>query len=147
MVDASDPTLMLRFAPLLLLAAGLAAPATAAPQPVLVDCQGRGVVKPESIQIGCATGSVLISGIRWTRWDLNTARGEGELVVNSCIYNGGPICVEGKTTSYPAQISLAGQASGPGITVFSEVRLTFKNQGPAALNRGVYKIDNPLGPR
>ena len=130
--------------PALLLAAGLTAPATAAPQPVLVDCQGRGVVKPESIQIGCATGSVIIAGIRWSQWDLNTAKGQGDLVVNSCIYNGGPICVEGKTTSYPAEISLGRQASGPGITVFSEVRLNFRDQGPAALNRGVYRIDNPL---
>ena len=142
---------MLRLAPLLLLASGLvgaaAAPASAAPAPVLVDCAGKGVVKPGSIQIGCATGSVLISGIRWSRWDMNGATGQGDLVVNSCIYNGGPICVEGKTTSYPAQISLAGQASGPGITVFSEVQLNFKDQGPAALNRGVYKIDNPLGQR
>ena len=135
---------MRRFTSVLLLISGLAAPATAAPEPKLVDCAGRGVVKPESIQIGCATGSVMISGIRWSRWEMNDATGEGDLVVNSCIYNGGPICVEGKTTSYPAAISLGRQASGPGITVFTEVELTFKDQGPAALNRGVYRIDNPL---
>ena len=39
-----------------------------------MDCQGRGVVKPESIQIGCATGSVIIAGIRWSQEDLNTAK-------------------------------------------------------------------------
>ncbi|MEY3768586.1 MAG: hypothetical protein RLZZ11_1656 [Cyanobacteriota bacterium] len=143
---------MLRSAPLALLTASTLAstltvwPAQAQPTPVLIDCAGQGVVKPTSIQIGCATGSVLINDLSWSSWSMNEAKGRGTLVVNSCIYAGGPTCVEGKTTSYPAQISLGRQASGPGISAFSKVNLRFADGGPAALNSGSYILDRPIRP-
>ena len=139
---------MLRSTPFLLLTAvNLAVtPAQAEPSPVLIDCAGQGVVKPASIQIGCATGSVLISDLSWSSWSMNEAKGRGTLVVNSCIYAGGPTCVEGKTTAYSAQISLGRQASGPGITAFSKVNLRFTDAGPAGLSSGSYILDRPLKP-
>lgn len=123
-----------------------ASPASADTAPVVLDCAGQGAVKPSSIQIGCATGSVMISDITWSSWSSNEAKGRGQLVVNSCIYAGGPICAEGRTMSYPAQISLGRQASGPGITVFSKVNLRFAESGPAALNNGSYILERPARP-
>lgn len=114
--------------------------------PAVIDCAGKPVLKPDSIQIGCATGSVMISDITWTSWTANEARGRGTLVVNSCTVVGGPTCVEGISTRYPAQISLGRQASGPGLTVFSKVNLRFADGGPAALSSGSYILDRPIKP-
>jgi len=128
----------------LLSPAGFAEPSS--PQPVLLDCAGKGVSRPKAIQITCADGGIMVSDIRWTRWDMNGAKGSGNLVVNSCIYKGGPSCVEGQTMSYPATLSLGRPASGEGMTALTELRLRFSEQGPAGLNSGSYRIDNPRRP-
>lgn len=135
---------------LLLSAVALMAPAALAepsgPQPVLIDCAGQGVSRPTAIQISCADGGIQVSGIRWSRWDANGAKGTGTLVVNSCIYKGGPSCVEGQTMSYPAALSLGRPASGEGITTLTELKLRFSDQGPAGLSSGSYRLDNQRRP-
>ena len=118
----------------------------AARPPVLIDCAGQGVSRPSSIQISCADGGILVSDIRWNLWDANGAKGEGTLVVNSCIYKGGPSCVEGQTMSYPAALSLGRPASGERITALTELKLRFNDQGPAGLRSGSYRLDNQLRP-
>lgn len=115
-------------------------------QPVLIDCAGAGVSRPSAIQISCADGGIMVSEIRWSRWDANGAKGEGNLVVNSCIYKGGPSCVEGQTMSYPAALSLTRPASGEGITALTELKLRFSDQGPAGLRTGTYRLDNQRRP-
>lgn len=135
---------------LLLSAVALMAPAALAepsvPQPVLIDCAGQGVSRPTAIQISCADGGIQVSGIRWSRWDAKGAKGTGTLVVNSCIYKGGPSCVEGQTMSYPAALSLGRPASGEGITALTELKLRFSDQGPAGLSSGSYRLDNQRRP-
>ena len=115
-------------------------------QPVLIDCAGQGVSRPSAIQISCADGGIMVSEIRWSRWDANGAKGQGNLVVNSCIYKGGPSCVEGQTMSYPAALSLTRAASGEGITALTELRLRFSDQGPAGLGSGTYRLENQRRP-
>jgi len=125
--------------------ATLAAPAAAAPSgPSIVDCAGALVSKPKTIAISCADGGISINNIRWSTWTMNGAKGRGTLVVNSCIYTGGPACVAVKTDSYPATITLGGLASGPGVDVFSQVDLSFAKGGPAGLAAGSYTIDNAI---
>ncbi|MEY3963301.1 MAG: hypothetical protein RLZZ106_556, partial [Cyanobacteriota bacterium] len=109
-------------------------------------CAGQGVSRPSAIQISCADGGIMVSDIRWSRWDMNGAKGTGNLVVNSCIYKGGPTCVEGQTMSYPAALSLVRPASGEGITVLSELKLRFSDQGPAGLTSGSYRLNNQRRP-
>lgn len=115
-------------------------------QPVLIDCAGQGVSRPSAIQISCADGGIMVSEIRWSRWDANGAKGQGNLVVNSCIYKGGPSCVEGQTMSYPAALSLTRAASGEAITALTELRLRFSDQGPAGLRSGTYRLENQRRP-
>lgn len=125
--------------------ATLVAPAVAAPSdPSIVDCAGALVSKPKTISISCADGGVSINKIRWSSWTMNGAKGRGTLVVNSCIYTGGPACVDGKTDSYQATITLGGLASGPGVDVFSQVDLAFPKGGPAGLAAGSYTLDNAI---
>jgi len=122
------------------------APHALAADPVVINCAGAQERRPTSIQFGCATGSVMLANLRWSSWDANGAMGQGDLVVNSCIYKGGPSCVEGQTMTYPANVILGRPASGPGITSLSEVRLRFTDGGPAGLWGGTYRLDNPLRP-
>lgn len=117
------------------------APAGAATSPVLVDCTGTGVTKPSSITIACADAGVAITKISWSSWKASSAKGKGTLTVNTCE----PTCAAGNNETYPVRISLGGLASAPGKPdVFSQVRLTFTNGGPAMLNTGTYVIDNPM---
>ena len=115
-------------------------------QPVLIDCAGAAVSRPTAIQISCVDGGIMVSEIRWSRWDANGAKGQGNLVVNSCIYKGGPSCVEGETMSYPAALSLTRAASGEGITALTDLKLRFNDQGPAGLRTGSYRLDNQRRP-
>ncbi len=125
----------------------LAAGAQPAPTvPVLIDCAGEAVSRPATIQISCADGGILVSDIRWTSWDGNGAKGQGNLVVNSCIYTGGPSCVEGQTMSYAASLSLTRPASGDGITALTELKLRFRDAGPAGLRSGTYRIEHQRRP-
>lgn len=139
------PSLLVPLA-LIPVAAALQAPQVHAADPVVINCAGKQERRPSSIQFGCATGSVMLANLRWSSWDSNNAMGQGDLVVNSCIYKGGPSCVEGQTMTYPANVILGRPASGPGITSLSEVRLRFTDGGPAGLWGGTYRLDNPLRP-
>lgn len=137
----------------LLLSATVLGLAAAAPhqgaqaaEPVVINCAGTPESRPSSIQFGCATGSVILSNLRWSSWTLNKAMGQGDLVVNSCIYKGGPTCMEGQTMTYPANVILGRPASGEGLTALTEVRLRFTDGGPAGLWAGTYRLDTPLRP-
>ena len=128
------------------LAAALPHTGAQAAQPVVINCAGAPESRPSSIQFGCATGSVMLSNLRWNSWTMNGAMGQGNLVVNSCIYKGGPTCMEGQTMTYPANVILGRPASGEGLTALTEVRLRFTDGGPAGLWSGSYRLDNPLRP-
>lgn len=131
---------------LIAISAAMQAPHAHAADAVVINCAGKQERRPSSIQFGCATGSVTLTNLRWSRWDANGAMGQGDLVVNSCICKGGPSCVEGQTMTYPANVILGRPASGPDITSLSEVRLRFTDGGPAGLWGGTYRLDNPLRP-
>ena len=128
------------------LAAALPHTGAQAAEPVVINCAGAPESRPSSIQFGCATGSVMLSNLRWNSWTMNGAMGQGNLVVNSCIYKGGPTCMEGQTMTYPANVILGRPASGEGLTALTEVRLRFTDGGPAGLWSGSYRLDNPLRP-
>lgn len=126
-------------------AAAATRPAAAAPTAAggaIVNCGGKPVQRPGEILISCADGGIMITGIRWSRWSAGGASGSGTLVVNSCIYNGGPACMAGRNDSYRAELIL-GQpvAAGPGRALFSELRLRFPRGGPAGLASGSYRLN------
>lgn len=125
-----------------LAAAGLAlAPTATAAEgtPVVIDCAGQGVTKPKQIVLACADASVAVTGIRWTRWTMNSATGVGTLTWNTCLPQ---TCVDGIVEKYRVRITLGGLASGPDIDVFSRMSLRFPKGGPAGLETGSYTLDN-----
>jgi hypothetical protein len=75
-----------------------AGPASATPsQVVVVNCQGRGQVRPGGFDnFGCMPSQELLAGLHWTSWT-SAAFGHGFLEVNNCT----PTCAQGKFIKYP----------------------------------------------
>jgi hypothetical protein len=124
-------------------AIGVAGPAVAAnPSPgdtVIVNCVGKQVVKPKEIVFTCADGGISVQKITWRYWNDNRARGRGTLVWNTCLPTD---CADGIVQKYKARLVLDRVASGPGVTVFSRMKLTFTDGGPANLETGTMTLPN-----
>lgn len=114
--------------------------ATAAPKPQVIDCAGKGVVKPKEIVIACADAGVMVNKIDWTKWTANTASGRGTLTWNTCLPE---TCVDGIVEEYKVRVNLSGLASAPKQRdVFSRMTLTFIDGGPALAERSIYTLSN-----
>ncbi len=114
--------------------------ATAATKPEVIQCDGKGQVKPKEIVLACGDGNTFVSKITWKKWNKNKATGTGTLSWNTCLPE---TCVAGIVQTYKAKITLDGLASAPGETdVFSEMTLTFTQGGPAMLDSGTYELSN-----
>ena len=119
--------------------AAAAAPAFAAGKPVVIDCKGKGVAKPKDIVLACADANVAVTGLKWTSWTANAAKGSGTLSWNPCI----PTCVAGKAETFPVKVTLGRLASGGGLDVFSGMTLAFPKGGPTGEKTSTYLLDNP----
>ncbi len=115
--------------------------ANAATKPEVIQCDGKGAVKPNEIILTCADAGVMVYKIKWNKWNLNKATGTGTLSWNTCLPE---TCVAGIVQTYKAKITLGGLASFPGETdVFSQMTLTFtQGGGPASSDQAVYTLDN-----
>lgn len=107
----------------------------------IIDCAGKKVTKPSSIVITCADANVSINKIKWSSWDLNTAKGTGVLSWNTCLPK---TCVAGVTVKYPVAITMGGLASAPNLNLFSKVDVAFPKGGPAATETGSYTLNNKV---
>ncbi|MEI6361376.1 MAG: hypothetical protein WCP95_04525 [Actinomycetes bacterium] len=109
---------------------------------VVINCVGKGQVKPKEIVITCADAGVMVTKIKWSKWTNNEAKGTGTLVWNTCLPK---TCVDGIVQNYKAKVTLGRVASGPNISVFSGMTLTFTGGGgPAAADSVSYIIDRPI---
>jgi hypothetical protein len=107
-----------------------AGPAAAAPsQVVVVNCAGRGVVKPATFDnFGCMPSQQFLSGLSWTSWK-STGFGQGNLEVNNCI----PNCAQGKFVKYPVLTVLWRAEPRPGHAgqrYFSRLTWIFTGKRP-----------------
>ncbi len=107
---------------------------------VVITCVGTSVVKPKQIVITCADAGVSVVKITWSTWTPNRATGRGTLAWNTCLPED---CASGIVQKYRARITLGRVASGPGVTAFTRMTLTFPQGGPAATETATYTIDNP----
>lgn len=107
----------------------------------VVNCMGNAVVKPKSIVIACADANIAVNDITWSSWTLNDAKGKGTLVWNTCLPE---TCADGIVEEYPVRITLGRVASGPSLSIFSGMRLTFTGNAPAGLTSGYYILDNEV---
>ncbi|MDO8731291.1 MAG: hypothetical protein Q7L55_01760 [Actinomycetota bacterium] len=119
--------------------ASTAATATPAGTTTVINCAGKGVVKPTSITITCADGGVSVNKITWSSWNPNEARGKGVLSWNTCLPQN---CAAGIGVTYPVTIKLGGLAHAPKSLAFSKMTLGFPEGGPASLDTGTYILDS-----
>jgi len=126
-------------ASLVLAGVAMAPVASAASDTVIVDCQGKGQVKPKQIVLSCADDNLMVYKITWTSWDMNGAKGKGTLVWNTCLPK---TCVDGIVQKYKVSVKLGRVASGPNISVFSGLTLTFPGNAPAGVETATYTIES-----
>jgi hypothetical protein len=107
----------------------------------VVTCQGKTVVKPKQIVVTCADAGVTVMSIKWTSWTMNGAKGVGMLAWNTCLPQ---TCVDGIVQKYKVKVTLGGVASGPNVSVFSQMTLAFPKGGPAAAETSTYTLDRPI---
>ncbi|MDP2288495.1 MAG: hypothetical protein Q8M73_08015 [Actinomycetota bacterium] len=122
------------------LGASSAANAAPAGTTTVINCAGKGEVKPSSITITCADASVSVIKITWSSWRPDSATGKGVLSWNTCLPSN---CAAGIIESYPVTVKLSGLAHAPKSLVFSKMTLGFPQGGPASLDSGTYILDNP----
>jgi hypothetical protein len=75
---------------------------SAASLPVVINCAGKGQVKPGSYILACADGNAFITKMRWASWAGQAAFGSGTETFRVCV----PNCVSGKTVSVPVLAAL-----------------------------------------
>jgi hypothetical protein len=109
--------------------AASAAPAISRPV-VLVQCNGKGQVKPSSSQQpACMLSSEYIPKLTWTSWT-SSAFGSGTFAVNNCSPSSS--CGPSKYTKYPILIVLWKAAAWPGHAgqqYFTRMTLIFTGSG------------------
>jgi len=106
-----------------------AASAAPARPVVLVNCQGKGQVRPAVYDIGCMPSSELVAGLSWTSWS-SVAFGSGILKVNDCT----PTCAQGRYIGYPILTVLWRAEPWPGHAgqrYFSRLTWIYTGKRPA----------------
>jgi len=120
--------------------AGTAAPASSHPV-VLVNCNGSGLVKPATYDVGCMPSQQLVSGLTWTSWK-STAYGSGTLKVNNC----NPSCANGHYVKYPILVVLWKAAPWPhhtGSQYFSRLTWIFTGKHPSSVHTPAQTLTLP----
>lgn len=107
-----------------------------APDPVLVDCQGRPGVRPADFLLACGDGNSRLTSLEWKRWDATAAVAEGVNVVNDCR----PYCAAGTFRSYPVVVRLDDAQSWekrPDLRQYTRMTLTYTGDRPEGSARAV----------
>jgi hypothetical protein len=92
--------------------------------------------------MACADGQLFVYKLKSSKWTANEATGTGVLVWNTCLPTD---CASGIVTQYNAKVTLGRVASGPHVTAFSGMTLTFQQfGGPAGADSSTFRLDNPI---
>ncbi|MGW3495445.1 hypothetical protein [Streptomyces sp. NPDC001020] len=96
---------------------------------VLVDCFWHPQVHPSDFMIACGDGNSRLTSLHWSRWDSNSAVGEGFNVVNDCK----PYCAAGTFHSYPVVVRLDHPQpwkTHPQLRHYTQMSLVYTNAKP-----------------
>jgi hypothetical protein len=107
---------------------------------VLVECSGKGLVKPTKYDAPfCMPSSQYISGVSWTNWQTN-AFGAGTFKVNSC----NPSCASGKYINYAILVVLwraEPWTHHSGQKYFSRMTVIFTGKRPQGTHTAAQTFD------
>ncbi|HET7013696.1 MAG TPA: hypothetical protein VFI65_07285 [Streptosporangiaceae bacterium] len=125
----------------------VAGPASAGPtasagsQVILVNCNGGGLVKPATYDVGCMPSQEFVSGLSWTSWK-STAYGSGTLKVNNC----NPSCAAGHFVKFPILVVLWRAVPQPhhaGQKYFSRLTWIFTGKRPSVVHSPAQTLTLP----
>ncbi|WP_405550904.1 hypothetical protein [Streptomyces sp. NBC_01171] len=105
------------------------APVTHRTAPVLVDCQWRKDVRPADFILACGDGNSRLNGLKWVKWDSESAVAEGVNVVNDC----DPYCAKGIFRSYHVTVRLDRPAEwkkNPDVKRYTRMSVTYDDARP-----------------
>ncbi|MGW2958637.1 hypothetical protein ACWDGI_09115 [Streptomyces sp. NPDC001220] len=97
--------------------------------PVLVDCLWHQRFRPTDFLLACGDGNSLLTGMRWTQWNDNTAVGHGVNAVNDCK----PYCAAGHFRKYPVTVRLdrpTAWTKHPNVEQFTRMSLNYSGAKP-----------------
>ncbi|GGN11384.1 hypothetical protein [Streptomyces fuscichromogenes] len=97
--------------------------------PVLVDCLWHQRFRPTDFLLACGDGNSILTGMHWTKWNDDTAVGQGVNVVNDCK----PYCAAGKFHKYPVTVRLdrpTAWTKHPNVQHFTRMNLTYSDARP-----------------
>ncbi len=116
--------------------------ATASAKPViLVSCNGGGLVKPGTYDVGCNPSQELVTGLSWTSWK-STAYGSGTLKVNTC----NPSCAAGHFAKFPILVVLWRAVPQPhhaSQDYFSRLTWIFTGKRPSSVHSPAQTLTLP----
>ncbi|MBL1091034.1 MULTISPECIES: hypothetical protein [Streptomyces] len=125
-----------------LAAAGVSAPVSASSAPrtrpgaAVVDCAENPQVRPGTFMLACGDGNNVLTSLRWSRWQPQSAVAEGRDMVNDCR----PYCAAGHFHSYRVRVRLdepQHRPGHPGQWHYTRITLTYPADRPADTPRVV----------
>ncbi len=105
----------------------LPAQAAGTPPPKLVNCTGKGAVKPSSYVLFCGDANEALARLHWTTWTATDAAATGVAEANTCE----PSCAAGKLKEYPVTVSATRVRSGH----FTRLAVTFPSSHPSGFGK------------
>jgi hypothetical protein len=98
---------------------------TSSAGPHLYTCSGKVQVRPASYVLSCASATMLLRSLTWSRWSSYGGFGAGQLSIDSCT----PNCADGTYENTPVLVTLSDLNGGVGIKPYF-TRLVISGSGP-----------------
>ena len=98
---------------------------TDAHQVAVLGCLSQRLVQPSTYDLGCGSGTFVITNASWTAWGRSGARGTGNYVVNTC----SPTCASDKNDSYSASFVVHNIKSTAGGPVYKAITIRYLQGG------------------
>src|ERR1017187_2950901 len=99
--------------------------ATGAHQVAVLGCLSQRLVRPATYNLGCGSGTYVITNASWTDWGSTGARGTGNYVVNTC----SPNCAADVNDSYSASFVVHNIKSTAGGPVYKTITIRYLQGG------------------
>jgi hypothetical protein len=98
---------------------------SASARTAVLTCGSSRVVRPLRYELGCGSGTYVVTNIHWRAWGTNVASGSGTYVTNDCT----PTCASGRDVKIHATVTLSNESSTPHGPVFRRAVIHFVKDG------------------
>ena len=102
-----------------------ALPSAASATTRVLTCAHARVERPPRYDLGCGSGTYVLTDLHWVAWTGSSATASGTYVVNTCV----PTCAAGHDASYHATISLGSVSATSHGRLFRRARIRYRLRG------------------